>query len=201
MGRRPARSLRKGGTVQRRKIVALLALSLSASCGHLAPHGARRLDDALPRPGLKRGLVLAVTARFTFEDSPEQQITLGSDTDGHVTIDVIEAVGRPLWRQIESGSTTLMTNSFHIDGTNDTTELLERLRRLRLSVIPANTLYIHPDTLTIWIETLGGEFQLMTLLPPSQGGSSWKSADQPQEDLVRWANDLRSHVTRMREKH
>lgn len=155
------------------------------------------IDDLLPRPeaaaAFRRAHSLIATVRYASEEELEEQITISVDADNHISVDVVAALGKPLWRQLEEGQTPT-TKASHFDSMEDLRPLVERLHKMQVVLIPDETLYVHPKTTTLWITTLGGEAQFRTTSPPTEPTAYWGPNQQTNSVLLAWTDDLRVAV-------
>jgi hypothetical protein len=178
---------------------ALTLLLTAVACSTGGPPRVTSIDDALPRPEqsveVRREYSLIVSIRFTSEDTPEQLITLAENSD-RASATGTSAVGEPLWKQIERGGTLghLHIATFHDSDTQKIKSLLSRLRLLRISAVPTTTMYLHPDTINIWITTRGGETHLELSFAPTYAVPAWGEETSPQNELVEWAREVQRAI-------
>jgi hypothetical protein len=184
-----------GGSMRRLVIVVLsVAILALGSCASTKATRAS-LDDVFVRPetepGFWRDAELAVTVRFTSEEELERQITIVRRDKG-VSARVTEAIGEPVWLQLEhvDDVARVRTRSYDVSDSDLLTSLLARFSRIRTSPLPSSTeLYLHPNTITIWATTRAANTRWSASLPPGHATPVWGQPDGENE-VVTWGLEV-----------
>ncbi len=159
------------------------------------------VDEILARPETRGDFLrqhrVVITARYASEDRPETQITIGLTADGEAHVLMVEALGEPIYEQLQTGAQPRVRKIVFPDSAPFRT-LAQRLLEMRIPVEPTRTLFVHADSITIWITTLAGEARFQFSVKPEGHGGGYFGDLTETHPLVQWAAELRRAATSAR---